>query len=94
MLGRNDQARAAYGEALTLFIFKQVDDRLGQANVLAELGDLEGKLSRNDQARAAYGKALALFKQIDDRLGQALRARQARIPSLSRKSATSGALFL
>jgi hypothetical protein len=35
------------------------------------MSDLEGKLGRNDQARAAYGEALALFKQIDDRLGQA-----------------------
>ena len=90
--GSEGGARGAYGEALALF--KQLDDRLGQANVLRGLGDLESTLGRNDQARAAYGKALALFKQIDDRLGQALRARQARIPSLSRKSATSGALFL
>jgi hypothetical protein len=56
--GQNDQARAAYGDALVLF--KQVDDRLGQANVLAGLGDLEGKLGRNDQPRAAYGDALTL----------------------------------
>ncbi len=49
MLGRNDQARAAYGEARTLY--KQVEDRLGEANVLLGLGELERTLGRNDQAR-------------------------------------------
>jgi tetratricopeptide (TPR) repeat protein len=69
MAGQNDQARAAYDEAIGLY--KQVDDRLGQANVLRGLGDLESILGRNDQARAAYGEAIGLFKQVDDRLGQA-----------------------
>jgi tetratricopeptide (TPR) repeat protein len=69
MLGRNDQARAAYDDAIALF--KQEDNRLGQANVLRGLGHLERKLGRNDQARAAYDDAIALFKQVDDRLGQA-----------------------
>jgi tetratricopeptide (TPR) repeat protein len=68
-LGRNDQARAAYGDALVLF--KQFDDRLGQANVLRGLGGLERNLGRNDQARAAYGEALAFYKQEDNHLGQA-----------------------
>jgi tetratricopeptide (TPR) repeat protein len=39
--------------------------------VLRGLGDLERMLGRNDQARAAYGEALVLYKQVDDRLGQA-----------------------
>jgi tetratricopeptide (TPR) repeat protein len=52
-------------------LFKQEDNRLGQANVLAGLGALERMLGRNDQARAAFGEASALYKQIDDRLGQA-----------------------
>jgi tetratricopeptide (TPR) repeat protein len=69
MAGQNDQARAAYDEAIGLY--KQVDDRLGQANVLRGLGDLESILGRNDQARAAYGEAIGLFKQVDNRLGQA-----------------------
>ncbi len=66
---QNDAARAAYGEALTLF--KQVDDRLGQANVQRGLGDLESTLGRTDAARAAYDEALTLYKQADNRLGQA-----------------------
>ena len=67
--GRNDQARAAYSEARALF--KQVEDRLGEANVLTGLGDLESKLGRNDQARVAHTEARALYKQEQNRLGEA-----------------------
>ena len=35
-LGRHDQARTAYAEARTLF--RAVEDRLGEANVLRGLG--------------------------------------------------------
>ncbi len=66
---RNDQARSAYEEARTLY--KQVGDRLGEANVLLGLGDLERTLGRNDQARAAYTEARMLFKQEQIRLGEA-----------------------
>ena len=67
--GHNDEARAAYGEALTLY--KKEDHLRGQANVQRALGELERLADRNDEARAAFGKALALYKQIDDRRGQA-----------------------
>ena len=67
--GRNDQARSAYEEARALF--KQAGDRLGVANVLRGLGDLERMLGRNDQARLAYEEARTLFKQVGDRLGEA-----------------------
>ncbi len=66
---RNDQARAAYSEARALY--KQVVDRLGEANVLRGLGHLERTLGRNDQARAAYSEARALYKQVEDHLGEA-----------------------
>jgi Tetratricopeptide repeat len=39
--GQNDQARAAYADAIALC--KQVDDRLGQANVLRGLGALDSR---------------------------------------------------
>jgi tetratricopeptide (TPR) repeat protein len=66
---RNDRAREAYGEARTLY--KAVGDRLGEANVLRGLGDLERKLGRNDQAREAYGEARTLYKAVENRLGEA-----------------------
>ncbi len=69
LLGRNDQAREAYGEAKTLY--KAVGDRPGEANVLRGLGDLERTLGRNDQAREAYGEAKTLYKAVGDRLGEA-----------------------
>ena len=67
--GQNDEARAAYTEALTLF--KQVDDRRGRADAQRGLGDLQRGLGRNEEARAAYSEALTLYKQLDDRRGQA-----------------------
>ena len=48
----------AYREAIALY--EQIDDRLGQAYVLAGLGDLETTLDRDDKARAAYGEAIPM----------------------------------
>ena len=67
--GDAKQARVAYTEARTLF--KAVEDRHGEAQVLRGLGDLERVLSRNDQARVAYTEARTLFKSVEDRLGEA-----------------------
>ena len=50
LFDRNDEARATYTEARTLY--RAVGDRLGEANVLLGLGELEHKLGRNDEARA------------------------------------------
>ena len=61
-LGRDDAARAAYDEALTLY--KQADNRLGQANVQRGLGDLERGLGRKDAARAAYAVAAELLGEV------------------------------
>jgi len=69
LVGQNDEARTAYGEALALY--KRADDRRGQAKALLGLGELESKEERADMARAAYSEALTLFKKEDNRLGQA-----------------------
>jgi hypothetical protein len=53
--GRNDQARAAYGDALALY--KQVDDRLGQANVLRGLGALNSRKNPKQTARCLFEAA-------------------------------------
>ena len=67
--GDAKQARVAYTEARTLF--KAVEDRHGEAQVLRGLGDLERELGRNDQARAAYTEARRLFKEAEDPQGTA-----------------------
>ena len=69
LLGRNDQAREAFAEARTLY--RAVEDRLGEANVLSGLGDLERNLGRNDQAREAFAEARTLYRAVEDRLGEA-----------------------
>jgi tetratricopeptide (TPR) repeat protein len=67
--GRNEQARAAYAKARAQF--RQEQNRVGEANVLLALGDLERKLGRNEQAHATYTEARTLFRQVKDRLGEA-----------------------
>lgn len=67
--GYAQQARAAYTEASMLY--KAVEDRHGEAQVLRGLGELERVLSRHDQARVAYTEARMLYKQVEDRHGEA-----------------------
>ena len=67
--GYAQQARAAYTEASMLY--KEVEDRRGEAQVLRGLADLERTLNHNDQARAAYTGARMLYKEVEDRRGEA-----------------------
>jgi len=46
-------------------------DRLGKANTLKSLGDLERRLGNVEQARAHYDAALPLYEAEQDRLGKA-----------------------
>ncbi|NMC01074.1 MAG: tetratricopeptide repeat protein, partial [Chloroflexi bacterium] len=46
-------------------------DRLGKANTLKSLGDLERRLGHLEQARAHYDAALPLYEAEQDRLGKA-----------------------
>jgi len=68
-LGEVNEARRHYDEAIVLF--KQEQNRLGQANTLLSLGDLLRRLGKISKARHHYDEAMALFKQEQDRLGQA-----------------------
>ena len=58
-----------YDAALPLFQAERA--RLGEANLLKSLGDLERRLGNIDQARAHYDAALPLFQAERDRLGEA-----------------------
>ncbi|HMS14191.1 MAG TPA: tetratricopeptide repeat protein, partial [Microthrixaceae bacterium] len=55
---RNDTARDLYNQALP--IYRQLGDRLGEANTLRSLGILEFRESRNDTARDLYNQALPI----------------------------------
>ena len=62
-------ARQAYKQALP--IFRQIEDRLGEANTLKALGDLKRRTDDLAGARQAYEQALTIFRQIEGRLGEA-----------------------
>ncbi|MFN8003146.1 MAG: tetratricopeptide repeat protein [Acidobacteriota bacterium] len=63
-------ARAScYEKALPLY--RQIEDRLGEANVLQAIGDLLMRVADLSGARASYEKALPLYRQIEARLGEA-----------------------
>jgi tetratricopeptide (TPR) repeat protein len=62
-------ALQSYQQALALF--RQVGDRLGEANVLQAIGDVQQFRDDRDAALQSYQQALALFRQVGDRLGEA-----------------------
>ena len=45
--------------------------RLGEANVLSSIGDVQNFRDERDAALASYGEALKLFRQVGARLGEA-----------------------
>jgi tetratricopeptide (TPR) repeat protein len=66
---RWDEALAHLSHALSLY--RAVGDRLGEANVLKAIGDVQNFRKALDAALASYTAALALFRQVGDRLGEA-----------------------
>ena len=65
----NDEALANYEQAIGLF--RDVGDRLGEANTLKAIGDVLKFLKRNDEALASYEQANGLFRDVGSRLGEA-----------------------
>jgi tetratricopeptide (TPR) repeat protein len=63
------QARRLYEEALP--IFRDIGDRLDEANCIQELGNVHVSLSELPQARRRYEEALSTYRDIGDRLGAA-----------------------
>ncbi|MBI5704182.1 MAG: tetratricopeptide repeat protein [Chloroflexi bacterium] len=58
-----------YNEALKLF--EEIGAKLGEANVLQAIGDVQQFRDERDAALESYQKALGLFREIGDRLGEA-----------------------
>ena len=61
-LGRYDQARTDFTEALVLY--KAIDDRMGEANLLLDLGHLEHKVNRHDKARMNFHQAAHVYEAL------------------------------
>ena len=65
-----DRALASYAAALELF--RAVGDRLGEANTLRAIGDVQSfRKEEMEAALASYAAALELFRAVGDRLGEA-----------------------
>ncbi len=64
-----ESARARYESALE--VYREIGDRLGEANCIWALGQVDRMLSRNESARARYESALEAYREIGDRLGEA-----------------------
>jgi tetratricopeptide (TPR) repeat protein len=62
-------ALRTYEEALKLF--RQVGDKLGEANVLQAIGDVQQFRKETNAALESYEEALKLFRQVGDKLGEA-----------------------
>jgi len=54
-----------------LAIYRQIGDRLGEANALAGLGDAALAQARYGEAEGFYQQALPMYRQIGGRLGEA-----------------------
>jgi CHAT domain-containing protein/tetratricopeptide (TPR) repeat protein len=63
-LGRREEARRAYAEALPIFLL--LGDRREQARTLLGLGWLEATTGHDDAALGDFGRALDLFAQLGD----------------------------
>ena len=64
-----DAALTTYAQALDLF--RAVGDRLGEANVLQAMGDVQRLSGEHESALKNYDDALPLFHLIGSKLGEA-----------------------
>jgi tetratricopeptide (TPR) repeat protein len=65
LVGEYDQAREYHIQSL--FLARQLGDRLGEALALLGLGEDERLVGEYDQAREHHAQALALARQLGDR---------------------------
>jgi tetratricopeptide (TPR) repeat protein len=67
--GRADESLVLLNQALALF--QQAGAKLGQANVLTSIGDVQSFRDDKDAALASYDQALGLFQLVGDKFSQA-----------------------
>jgi len=66
---RYAEARPHHERAQSLY--REIKDRLGEANTILALGDVHRMLDEYPQARGRYEEALPIYREIKDRLGEA-----------------------
>ncbi|MBW1617030.1 MAG: tetratricopeptide repeat protein, partial [Deltaproteobacteria bacterium] len=65
----NKEALKSYEIALP--IYKEIRNRLGEANCISSIGEIHLRESHNVEALKAYEAALSIYKEIRNRLGEA-----------------------
>ena len=65
----SDEALEHYARAIE--IFRQLGDRLGEANTLYAIGDILQFKKQTDEALENYARAIEIYRQVGDRLGEA-----------------------
>jgi tetratricopeptide (TPR) repeat protein len=65
------QSQAAESLEEALCLYRELGDRLGEANILRSLGDVERMRSDYGAAEQLYQQALPLYRELRDRLGEA-----------------------
>lgn len=66
----DSSAQAQYLER-ALRLYREMGDRLGEANCIQSLGDAAKGRARYEEAEARYAQALPLYREIGDRHGEA-----------------------
>ena len=67
---RLSEAETAYNQALPLY--RQIEDRLGEANTRKSLGQLRSKQDRVEEAEAHFAQALQMYEAIGERYSIAI----------------------
>jgi tetratricopeptide (TPR) repeat protein len=67
--GDTAKALDSFKEALT--IYRELNNRLGEANQLANIGIVEMRLLRNDEALSSFNEALAIHRDLKDQHDEA-----------------------
>ncbi len=65
----SDEALEHYARAIE--IFRQLGDRLGEANTLYAIGDILQFKKQTDEALENYARAMQIYRQVGARLGEA-----------------------
>ena len=61
----------AYLQQHLLSLYRSTGDRLGEANTLRAIGDVQQFLDRRSEALEHYQEAIGIYRQVGDRLGEA-----------------------